>query len=112
MADTHIIQQLSGALMRLFPREPSNELRHHDIFYRRKFREEMMKLIDETDLVASDGRAPLVGQPVARIAVDRDIPGVRVLQQAGHVKKGGLAGARRRDKGHDLATMQRKIRTI
>ena len=60
-----------------------DHLRQHDIFERREFRQQMMKLVDEPDLAAPQRRAGLVSHADGRHAGDIDLAAVRPLKQPG-----------------------------
>src|SRR5262245_23146135 len=56
-----IAQQLAGAILCLAARKPGDHRRQHDIFERRKLRQQMVELIDKSDLAAPERRARIVG---------------------------------------------------
>jgi hypothetical protein len=65
---SQIMQQLAGAVLCLASRQPADHLRQHDIFERGKLRQQMMELIDETDLAAPERGARVVDQCDRRFA--------------------------------------------
>ena len=81
-----------------------DELRHHDIFERAEFRQEMMGLIDKADAIAADAacarrrQADAADTPSMRIS-----PLGRRFQQSRDMQQRGFARARLADQGHDLA---------
>lgn len=102
MADAHIIEKLAGPLSGFLPGKPGDQLRHHDIFERREFRQQMVELVDKADFAAADGGAFLIAQAVTGMAVDVDLTAVRMLQQAGDMQQCRLAGAGRGDESDNL----------
>jgi hypothetical protein len=88
---------------------PLDELRHHDVLQRGEFRQQVMELVDEADLVAADRRALVVRQPPAGMAVEDDVAGIRLLEKARRVQQRRLAGTGRGDERHHLAGLQREM---
>ncbi len=98
--------------MRFRDAEAAHQLRHHDVFKRREFRQQMVELVDEADVVAADRGAFVVGEPPARPARQDDVAGIRLLEQAGGVQQCRFAGARRRHQRDHLAALQRKVGAV
>ena len=98
---------------RLFPRLPArrrgDHLRQHDVFERRKLRQQMMELVDKADLRAPQHGAPFVVEAAAILAADHHRTAVGTLQEAGDVQHRRLAGARGPDQCHDLAGPQDQV---
>ncbi len=98
---------------RLLPGPPApdagDHLRQHDVFERRKFRQQMMELIDETQLGAAQQGSVLVGEAAAILPADRDRAAIRAFEQPGDVQQGRLAGAGGADQRHHLARLQQQI---
>ncbi len=87
MADAHIFQQLAGTLFCLLAGEPRNQLRHHDVFERGEFRQEMVELVDEADRATADRGALIFGQGSAGGATNGDLARIGMLQQARDVQQ-------------------------
>ena len=104
-----VMQQLRGALLRLAPGKPGDHLRQHDIFERRKFRQQMMELIDEADLAAPERGALIVGHPDGGFAGDKHFPRVGRLKKARNVEERRFAGTGRSDQRDRLPGPQAKI---
>jgi hypothetical protein len=103
------MQQLRGALLRLAPGKPGDHLRQHDIFERRKFRQQMMELIDEADLAAPQRGALIVGHPDGGFAGDKHFPSVGRLEKARNMEERRFAGTGRGDQRDRLPRPEAKI---
>ncbi len=79
------------------------------IFERGEFRQQVMKLIDETDLDAPDPGALNIGERRRRHSVDIDFAGARMFEETGNVEQRRFAGARRRNQRHRLSRPYRKL---
>lgn len=101
-------QQFFGALAGPGGRNAGDQLRQDDVFQRVEFRQQMVELIDETDIAATDGRAGPIVQITRRLSPHPHFAGIRTLQQSGRMQQGGLAGAGRSDKPDNLARCQRQ----
>ena len=75
----------------------------HHVLEGGELRQEVVELVDEADLLAAQARAPGIVHGGCRLAADVDLAAVRLLEQAGDVQEGRLAGAGRRHEGDDLA---------
>ena len=102
LLEPEIAEQLGRALRRLALAQPADHLRQHDVLERGELRQQVVRLVDEADVVAADAGALGVGQSRGRRVVDVDLAGIRVLEQAGDVQQRRLAGAGRRDQRHRL----------
>ena len=70
LAQAEIAEQFDGALVRLAAREAADHLRQQHVLQRGEFRQQMMRLIDEADLIAANAGALVVGQAaVARPSI-------------------------------------------
>src|SRR6266849_4212365 len=95
-----------GALARRAARDAGDHLRQHDVLERREFRQEMMELVDEAEILAADRGALAIRHAAALLARDQHLAAIRPLEQAGDVQEGGFAGAGGPDQGDDLAGAQ------
>jgi hypothetical protein len=91
-------------------REPTNELRNHHVLERRELGQKMVKLIDETQILAADAGPLFVAHGGGGVRTDEDLAAIGLLQQASQMEQRGLAGAGGRHERHDLAGPDRKIR--
>src|SRR6185312_5705929 len=92
---SQIFEELHASRLGLSAHQAADHLRQHDIFQRRKLRQQVMELVNETDLVAADAGTFVVSQNRSRAAVNVDIALVGVLEQACYMQEGRLAGTRR-----------------
>ena len=102
-------QELARARPRLRLREPADELRHDHVLERREFRQQVVELVDEADLLATQAGAADIVHGRGRRAVDEDLAAVRLLEQAGDMEEGRLAGAGRRHERNHLAREDREL---
>src|SRR3954463_2017105 len=96
-----IAQQFIGALARLLSGESADHLREHDVLDRGELRQQMVRLIDKTDLASTDPGALCVRKRRGRGAVDIHLAAVGVFKQAGNVKQrrfSGSGGRKQRDR--------------
>src|SRR5690606_38196553 len=84
----------------------------HDVLQSRKFRQQVVELVDEADFVAADRRALVVGKPTAGAPVDDDVAGVGHFEQAGQMQQRRLARAGWRNQRHHLAGRERKAYAV
>src|SRR5690606_19130496 len=112
LSDLHVVQQLACPLPGLGRVEAFDQLRNHDVFQRGEFRQQMMELVDEADLVAAYRRPPVIRKPAAGLTVHDHLARIRPLQEAGNMQQRRLAGARRGDKRDHLALVQLEIGTV
>ena len=61
LLEPEIAQQLGRTPARLRPRQAPDHLRQHDVLQRRELRQEVVELVDKTDLGAADLGALDVG---------------------------------------------------
>ncbi len=92
--------------------EPADHLRQQHVFQRCELRQQVVRLVDEADLVAADAGALVVGQDRGRAAVDIDVAVVGMLEQAGDVQKRRLAGTGWRYQRHRLPAPERKLDAV
>jgi hypothetical protein len=91
---------LLGARLGVGLRQAGNELRHHDVFQRRKLRQQVMELVDEADLRAPDRRGRCRQAGNSAQATNQHVTLVGIFQQSGQVQQRRLAGARMGDQRH------------
>jgi hypothetical protein len=84
-------------------------LRHDYILERGEFRQQMMKLINETDFGAPDPGALRIAERGGRHSVDIDFAGIGIFEKTGNVQQRRFARARRRHQRHRLAGPDRKL---
>jgi len=101
------VEQLRRFAARAAARDAGDHLRQHDVFERREFRQQMMELVDETDLRAAQQGAALVRQIAAILAADQHSAPIGALEQSCDMQQRRFARARRTDQRHDLARPQR-----
>ena len=99
-------KQFARPRLRLAPRGTADQLRNDDVLKRGKFRQQLMKLIDEADIRAPQPRAVLLRHLGAVAAIDDNAAAGRRLQQACNVQQRRLAGARWADECDRLACPQ------
>src|SRR4029078_8104362 len=109
---SEIFEQLRPSRHGLGPCQAADHLGQHDIFQGRKFRQQVMRLVDEADLVATNSRPLVVGQYRSRPTVDIDVAVIGVLKQPGDMQKRRLAGARWRDQSNSLPRPERKFDAV
>ena len=89
-----------------------DELRHHHIFERVEFRQQMMELIDEADVAAPDAGAFGIAQRGAVAPVQQHRTAIGAVEQPGDLEQRRFAGARRGDQRHRLALVKLRRRTV
>ena len=77
----------------LHPAAADDELRQQDVLERRELRQEVMELVDETDLEAAHTCAIGIAHPHAISAVDENLTAVGALKQTSNVQQCRFAGA-------------------
>src|SRR5207302_2882200 len=87
-------------------RDARDHLRQHDVLESREFRQEVMELVDEAEMPATDRRAFAVGHTAALLAADQNLAAIRPLEQTRDMEERRLAGARRADQSDDLASTE------
>ena len=110
--EAEIGQQLGRPLPCLPSRQATDHLGEHHVFQRGEFRQQVVRLVDETDLLAADARAFVVGQHRSTAAIDIDLAVVGVLEQAGDVQKRRFAGPGRRHQCHRLPRPDRQLHPV
>ena len=68
-----------------------------------------MKLVDEADRHPPQRRSRVVGHRSGVVALDKNLAGVRLFEQACDVEQRRLAGARGRNQRHRLARPNRDV---
>src|SRR5215212_755142 len=111
LAETQEGEDLRRARLRLGFRQAADELRHDDVLERREFRQEMVELVDEAELLAPQRGAPGVAHAGGRAAADEDLAPVRLLEQPRHMQQRRLAGPGGRDERDELARPDREVRS-
>ncbi len=106
---SEVAQQLGGAIARLHARQPADHLRQHHVLQGGEFRQQMMELIDEADIVAPDLGALDVGQLRGRHGVNINLAGIGMLKQARDMQKRRFSRSRRSDQRHRLSSPYRKL---
>ena len=72
----------------------------------------MMELIHESDRVAAQGRARVVGHARRRLEIDKDFAGIGAFKKSGDMQKRRFAHAGLRDERDGLPRKQRETRAI
>ena len=93
-------------------RNAGDHLRQHDVFERREFRQQMVELIDETDLRPAQQCAPLVRQAAAIFAADQYRATIGPFEQSRYMQQCRLVGPRRTNQRDDLARPQHEIDAV
>ena len=91
--EAQVSQQFDRPGLGFGPRQSTDHLRQQDVLKRGKLRQQMVGLVDETDLVAADAGTLMIGQDRSRAAVDIDIAMIGMLEQASYVEQSRLPGA-------------------
>ena len=100
---TERFEPLLGPDLGLVAAQPENELRQHHVLERRELRQQVMELIDETDLHAAHAGLLVVGEPAAIDAVDEHLAPVGALEKSRNMEERRLAGAGRPKQGDGFA---------
>src|SRR5262245_43433977 len=108
-ADFHVVEKLGSPGVRFQRAQAAHQLRHHDVLESRKLRKQMMKLVDETDVVAADCRALIIREPAARTPSQKDISVIRPFEKARRVEKRRFAGAGWCDKRDHLSFLELEV---
>ena len=87
LCQPQILEQLDGPGLGFRARETADHLRQQHIFQRRELRQQMVRLVDEADLVAANSGPLMIGQDGGRTALDIDVPMVGMLEQAGDMQQ-------------------------
>ena len=112
--DPHVGQEFAWRAVRLeLPRQPANELRDDDVLERAELAEEVMELVDEADLDATD-RSPLgIGEASGGPAADHHVAAIRAFEKSSDVGEWRrLPGARRSGQRHQFASGQGEVRVL
>jgi len=111
-AKADAVEQFRRLAARAAARDARDHLRQHDVFERRKFRQQVMKLVDEPDMRAPQQCPPLFRQTAAILAADQHRTAVCALEQARNMQQCRFAGAGRTDQCCDFARIKRQIDAI
>src|SRR5215813_6178091 len=112
LLEAEVAEKLGCARGGLAAGESAQHLRQHHVLQRRELRQQMMRLVDETDVAAADAGTLAVIEPRGRKIGDVDLTAVLALEQAGDVQQRRLAGARRSDQRNRLTRPDRELRTL
>jgi hypothetical protein len=82
-----IAEKLDATVGGLAVRQPADHLRQDHVFQRRKFRQQMMKLINKSNFGAPDAGALKVGKMRCRDCIDIDFAGIRMFEQPGNMQQ-------------------------
>src|SRR5690606_31529005 len=86
-----------------------DELRDDDILQRREIGQQMMKLIDEAQLLATQARAPVIALLRGLHAGQADRTLIAALQQTHRLEQSGLSRTRGAKQRHDLARRDAEV---
>src|SRR6185312_1478854 len=96
-------QELARRLARLRYRDPAYQERHGDVLEGRELRQQMMKLVDETERTVAQLTAILFREPVNVAPIDEDLAARGPVESAQDLQQRRLARARGADDGNTLA---------
>src|SRR5690606_30431649 len=82
------------------------------VLQRREFRQKVMELVDEPDVISTNRRAFIVREPTTGAAIEYHIASIRPLEQPGRVQQGRFASARWRDQCNRLPVVKDEIRRV
>ena len=85
-----------------------DERGHRHILQRRELGQQMVELIDETDMPVSELRQLVVGQTVEIHAVNDHLSPIRLVQRADDMQQRRFTGPGRTDNRHDFAVLYRQ----
>ncbi len=105
-------QQIDRHRHRFRAATAGDKLRHHHVLKRRKLRQQVMLLINETDLRPAQGRAFSVIERADIAAADGDRAGRRPLQQPADLQQGRLASPRGPDQRHHLPRLNTQLHAL
>ncbi len=92
--------------------QAADHLRQHDVFECGEFRQQAVRLVDETDVGAPHLGALGIGQARGRRAADINLALVGCFQQARDMQQGRFARAGRRHQRHRLPGPQRQLGAV
>ena len=110
--DADLPQQFARPRLGLGPPDTRRELRQHDIFQCREFRQEVVELIDEPDLGPPERRAVAIGQSGRLTPGNQDLPRIRAVKKPRDMQKRGLPRTRWRHEAYDLPRCQHKVKRV
>ena len=87
---------------------PSQSGRQGDVFLRRKLGQQIMCLIDKTDMLQAQSRARRVIIRINQLAAQTNSAAIGLFQQAYNMQQARLTRARRPDQSHNLTGGQRQ----
>ena len=105
----HFAQQADGLGTGFLHGTPGNQCRDHDVLLGGKFRQQVVRLEDETDAPPAEGGQRVTLQVQDVLPVDVQATAVRRQECAEDLQEGGLAGAGRAHDGHDLVRLGAEI---
>src|SRR5690625_994975 len=103
------MKQLLAVPGRLALAASGDHLRDDEVLQGRKFRQEVMILIDKADAVAPNCGAFAVIEAGNRLLCNLDSAVIRHLEQSGKVQKRGLAGSRGADERTELTPVKGQV---
>ena len=103
MAQAHTFKQCRGTLAGFADRRTANQQRHADVFQSGKLRQQMVKLINETQRAVTQQAALFFIQRRQLLARQPHAAGAGRIQTAQHIEQGALARAGAADNRHALA---------
>src|SRR5690348_15392066 len=110
VAQPEIIQQFHAARGRLAARQTADHLRQQYVLERRELRQQVVRLINETDLAAPDAGAFAVGQSRGRAAININLADIGMLEESREMQQRRFAGPRRCHQSDRLSGPNREIR--
>ncbi len=102
------IKKFLCSLKGFLPALPGDKRGHRHILQRRELGQQMVELIDETDMPVAELRQLVVGQTVEIHAVNDHLSPIRLVQRADDVQQRRFAGPGRTDNRHDFAVLYRQ----
>src|ERR1700730_12022134 len=112
VAEAEIGQNFRGAFDGFITSEAADHLRQHDVLERGELRQKSVRLIDKTDVGATNLRALGIRKASGRSPAAIYFAVVGAFEQTGNVQKRGFASARRRHQRNRLPLPQRELRAV
>src|SRR5690606_4792012 len=109
LAKADEMEQFLAVTRRFPPAAPCDHLRNDQVLERRKFRQEMMVLIDEADTPPSDLGPLAIGEARHLLPRDLHLPLIGRLKQTGYVEKGRFARSGGSHQGAELSAIEGKV---
>src|SRR6185369_4460228 len=109
LREADLAERIGSALARRRALDPADAKRHGDVVERREFRQQVVELVDETEMAVAP--LALLGRRERRevAAAEEDTPAGRRLEPAEQVQQRALARPRRADDGEGLAAPHRQV---